>query len=166
LQGFINWPPEQRWPALAPFGTAGWKQGGVLVDDAMTIAASGMAAAMTSLTASASNVANADSAGPVPGFTPVNAQSPASVYQPAVVIETSMAGGGVSATVTRSSPGTILSYDPTAPFANGQGMVAVPNVDFATEAVNQMSASMAFQANLKVFQAANRNLDSLLDILV
>jgi flagellar basal body rod protein FlgC len=29
-----------------------------------------------------------------------------------------------------------------------------------------MSASMAFQANLKVFQAANRNLDSLLDILV
>ena len=132
----------------------------------MTIAASGMAAAMASLTASASNVANANSAGPAPGFTPVNAQSPASAYQPAVVVETSMAGGGVSATVTRYSPGAILSYDPTAPFADGQGMVAVPNVDFATEAVNQISASVAFQANLKVFQAANRNLDSLLDIKV
>ena len=132
----------------------------------MTIAASGMAAAMASLNASASNVANANSAGPAPDFTPVNALSPASVYKPAVVIETSMAGGGVSATVTRYSPGAILSYDPTAPFANGQGMVAVPNVDFATEAVNQLSASMAFQANLRVFQAANRNLDTLLDIKV
>ena len=132
----------------------------------MTIAASGMAAAMTSLTASASNVANAESAGPVQGFTPVNAQSPASAYQPAVVIETSMAAGGVSATVTRSSPGTILSYDPTAPFANMQGMVAVPNVDYATETVNQLSASLAFRANVKVFQAANRNLDTLLNILV
>jgi flagellar basal-body rod protein FlgC len=132
----------------------------------MTIAASGMAAAMTSLTASASNVANAESSGPAPGFTPVNAQSPASAYQPAVVIETSMAGGGVSATVTRYSPGPILSYDPTAPFADGQGMVAVPNVDFATEAVNQLSARMAFNANAKVFQAANRNLDTLLNILV
>jgi flagellar basal-body rod protein FlgC len=128
--------------------------------DAMTIAASGMTAAMASLTASASNVANANAAGAVPGSSPAQ---PAA-YQPAVVVETSMAGGGVSATVTRSS-GTLLSYDPTAPFANGQGMVAVPNVDFATEAVNQLSASMAFQANLKVFEAANRNLDSLLDIL-
>jgi len=142
------------------------RQGGIQVDDAMTIAASGMAAAMASLTASASNVANAGSAGPTPDFTPVNAPSPASAYQPAVVIETSMAGGGVSATVTRCSPGTTLSYDPTAPFADTQGMVAVPNVDFATEAVNQISARMAFSANLKVFQAANRNLDSLLDIKV
>jgi flagellar basal-body rod protein FlgC len=132
----------------------------------MTIAASGMAAAMASLNASASNVANAGSAGPVQGFTPVNAQSPTSAYQPAVVVETSMAGGGVSATVTCYSPGAILSYDPTAPFADGQGMVAVPNVDFATEAVNQLSASLAFRANLRVFQAANRNLDSLLDIKV
>jgi len=132
----------------------------------MTIAASGMAAAMTSLTASASNVANANSAGPASGFTPVNAPSPASAYQPAVVTLTSMAGGGVSATITRSSPSPILSYDPTAPFANGQGMVAIPNVDFATEAVNQLSARVAFQANLKVFQAANRNLDTLLDIKV
>jgi flagellar basal-body rod protein FlgC len=82
------------------------------------------------------------------------------------MIETSMAGGGVSATVTRSSPGTILSYDPTAPFADAQGMVAVPNVDFATAAVNQLSARIAFSANLRVFQAANRNLDTLLDIKV
>jgi flagellar basal-body rod protein FlgC len=131
----------------------------------MTIAASGMAAAMTSLTASASNIANAESAGQAPGFAPVNAQ-PADVLKPAVVIESSMAGGGVSATVTRSSPGTILSYDPTAPFATMQGMVAVPNLDYATEAVNQLSARMAFHANVRVFQAANRNLDTLLDILV
>ena len=33
-------------------------------------------------------------------------------------------------------------------------------------AVNQLSARIAFSANLKVFQAANRNLDTLLDIKV
>jgi flagellar basal-body rod protein FlgC len=134
------------------------------MDSPMSIAASGMAAAMASLTASASNVANADTTGPLPDAAPASSQAQPHVYQPAVVVETSMAGGGVSATITRSN-GYIQSYDPTAPFANNQGMVATPNVDLPSEMVDQMSASLAFRANLKVFQAADRMQKSLLDII-
>ena len=128
----------------------------------MTIAASGMAAAMTSLTASASNVANAQSTGPLPGAQAAN--FPGSVYQPAVVIQTTQPDGGVSATVVRPTSYT-PSYEPTSPVADAQGMVAAPNVDLAGEMVNQLTASLAFQANLKVFQAADRNQKSLLDLL-
>jgi flagellar basal-body rod protein FlgC len=118
------------------------------MDSAMTIAASGMAAAISSLAASAANVANAQISG----------------YQPATVIETPRADGGVTATIIRP-PNTILSYNPAGPFANAQGMVAVPNIDFAAQMVNQLTASLAFRANAKVFQIAVRNQKSLLDML-
>ncbi len=128
----------------------------------MSIAASGMAAAMTSLTASASNIANADSTGPVPG--PQAANFPGSVYQPAVVVQTALPDGGVSATVLRPTS-YAQSYNPSAPFADAQGMVATPNVDLASEMVNQLQATLAFRANLKMFQAADRNAKSLLDVM-
>jgi flagellar basal-body rod protein FlgC len=126
----------------------------------MTIAASGMAAAMTSLTVTASNVANAMTTGPVPD----GARPPESVYQPATIVETSLSNGGVSATVIRA-PDYSLSYQPAVPFANVQGMVAVPNIDLAAQMVNQISASIAFRANVKVFQIAARNQKSLIDML-
>lgn len=128
----------------------------------MKIAASGMAAAMTSLTASASNVANAQTTGPLPGAQSAN--FPGSVYQPAVVIQTTQPDGGVGTTVIRPTS-YAPAYDPSAPYANAQGMVAAPNVDLATEMVNQLSASLAFRANLKVFQAADRNEKTLIDTL-
>lgn len=127
----------------------------------MRIAASGMAAAMTSLAATASNVANAQTTGPVPD----GARPPEAVYQPAAVIETSLSDGGVSATVIRSSSFS-LSYQPASPYANAQGMVASPNIDLATQMVNQVTASLAFKANAKVFQIAARNQKTLLDMIV
>jgi flagellar basal-body rod protein FlgC len=46
-----------------------------------------------------------------------------------------------------------------------QGMVAAPNVDPASQVVNQMSASLAFRANLAVFKTADKTFQSLLDTL-
>src|SRR3954468_4657287 len=92
------------------------KQTGLPVDSAMRIAASGMAAAMASLTATASNVANALTTGPVPD----GARPPENVYQSATVVATSLSDGGVSATVIRA-PSCSMSYQPAAPFANAQG---------------------------------------------
>ena len=57
------------------------------------------------------------------------AQALGSVYQPAAVTQTAQQDGGVSATITPSLPSYTLAYDPSAPFANVQGMVAQPNVD-------------------------------------
>lgn len=126
----------------------------------MRIAASGMAAAITSLAATASNVANAVTSGPVPD----GARPPENVYQPATVVATPMAEGGVVATVIRA-PDYSLSYQPAAPFANVQGMVTVPNIDLATQMVNQVSATLAFRANARIFQIAARNQKSLLDLI-
>jgi flagellar basal-body rod protein FlgC len=122
----------------------------------MTIAASGMAAATVSLTAAASNLAVAQTAAPISG-----AQN---AYQPVTVMETSLPGGGVSAGMIRA-PSFTLSYSPASPFADAQGMVAVPNIDIATQMVNQITASVAFRANVKVFQIAARNQKSLIDLI-
>jgi flagellar basal-body rod protein FlgC len=137
------------------------------MDSAMAIAASGMAAASASIAVSASNIVNAESTGPVPPTSPSLPvpQTAGSVYQPVSAMLTASPGGGVQATTSITLPSYTLAYDPSAPFANLQGMVAAPNVDLASQAVDQISASTAFQANLAVFKVAERNFKSLLDML-
>jgi flagellar basal-body rod protein FlgC len=122
----------------------------------MTIAASGMAAATVSLTAAASNLAVAQTAAPISG-----AQN---AYQPVTVMETSLPGGGVSAGMIRA-PSFTLSYSPATPFADAQGMIAVPNIDIAAQMVHQITAAAAFRANVKVFQIAVRDQKSLIDLI-
>lgn len=126
----------------------------------MRIAASGMAAAVTSLTATASNVANAMTTGPVPDGTGASQN----VYQPATVVTAPVSGGGVTARVIHS-PDYFLAYQPSDPAANAQGMVAAPNIDLASQMVNQLSASLAFQASAKLFRIADHNQKVLLDML-
>jgi flagellar basal-body rod protein FlgC len=137
------------------------------MNTAMNIAVSGMRAASTGLAASASNLANLESDGPVPATSPQQqvAQAPGSVYQPVAVTQTAQPGGGVTASVTPSLPSYALAYDPSAPFANMQGMVATPNVDPAQEIVNQMTASLAYRANIATFKTAQQMEKSLLDAL-
>ena len=55
-------------------------------------------------------------------------------------------------------------YDPTASYANAQGMVAMPIVDPAVELVNQMQALQQFKANLKVFETSNDMLKAALNL--
>ncbi len=95
---------------------------------ASTIAVSGMNAAALRLQVSASNVANAESGGPLPGA--ANAAGYPAAYNALTVDQTAMADGSTRATVAVATPGTVLAYDPTAPYADAQGMVAAPNVDF------------------------------------
>ena len=138
---------------------------GINMDVTMAIAASGMAAALTSLTASASHIANVETIGPAPsGGQPAPSNS-GSVYQAISASPAALPGGGVATVVSGTLPGYALAYDPSAPFANLQGMVAAPNVDPVAETVKQISASAAFRANLAVFEAADRNAKSLLDSL-
>jgi flagellar basal-body rod protein FlgC len=137
------------------------------MNTAMNIAVSGMLAASTGFTASASNLANLESDGPVPATSPQQpvAQAPGSVYQPVAVTQMLEPGGGVSAAVTPSLPSYTLAYDSSAPFANVQGMVAQPNVDPAREIVNQMTASLAYRANIATFKTAQEMEKTLLDAM-
>jgi flagellar basal-body rod protein FlgC len=137
------------------------------MDASMAIAASGMAAASASLTSSACNIANMQTTGPIPASGPDQPvpQNSGSLYQAVFVTSQALPGGGVTSASSNMLPSYTLAYDPSAPFANLQGMVAAPNVDPIAETVNQISASAAFRANLAVFEAANKNFKTLLDTL-
>lgn len=135
------------------------------MNNAMNIAVSGLVAASTSFAASASNIVNAGSNGPVPSMGPNMPvpQGAGSVYQPVTASLSPQTDGGVAASLTPSLPGYVLAYDPSAPFANVQGMVAAPNVDPAREVVNEVMASLAYKANIATFKTAEEMEKTLLD---
>ena len=62
------------------------------------------------------------------------------------------------------SPSYTAQSDPSAPFANQDGLVAAPNVDLANEFVQMAVAKYSFIANAKVIQAYSETTESLLDI--
>jgi len=143
----------------------------------LSIATSGLNAASLRLEVTASNIANASTTGPLPssGGSGVsgaaagsgNSNFPA-VYLPLQVNQTDQTSGstpgGVVATVSTASPGFVAQYDPTASFANQDGLVAAPNVDLASQFVQLLVAKYSFAANAKVIQAYSDTTKSLLDI--
>jgi flagellar basal-body rod protein FlgC len=128
-----------------------------------SIAVSGLNAATRRMEVSASNVANQQSTGALPGANgtvPAGAQQ---AYRPLQVNQTAVPGGGTQTSVTPSSPGTVPVSDPQAPFANADGQVAAPNVDLAQEFIGQMVAKYSYTANLATLKADNAMTKSLLD---
>lgn len=129
-----------------------------------SIAASGIRAASLWLEAAASNIANMNDAGPVADPAQVLAAGAGQVYQPVSVAQQPQPGGGVAASLQPVQPPSTLAYDPNAPFANMQGMVAVPNVDLATQLVDMTQAAHSLRANVAVFKVASQMSKTLLDI--
>ncbi|MEX6507315.1 flagellar basal body rod protein FlgC [Jiella sp. M17.18] len=133
--------------------------------NALSISVSGMSAAMSRLAASASNVANAGTPGAVPATPPTQPVASAGqadepqVYQAvdanSVSIGSGDAGMGVAVDVTPRLPSYSEAYDPQAPYANAEGLVADPNVDYLQEAVDQVMAVFAFQTNAAVYKTAD-----------
>lgn len=130
----------------------------------LSIASSGMAAAMRRLEVSAQNVANAMSDGPLPSAdASVRTQFPPA-YTPQRVDQVASSDGGTQAVVNDVTPATVASFDPTAPYADASGMVATPNVNFAGEAVQQIIARYTFAMNVAVVRTYEQMMKSLLDI--
>jgi flagellar basal-body rod protein FlgC len=129
-----------------------------------TIALSGMNAAARRLEVSASNVANVTSTGAFPnadGTVPAGAPT---AYAPLALVQTASSGGGTQTTVKAATPATTAVFDPQAPFADNNGLVAAPNVDLSQEMIGQMIASYSFDANAAVMKSDDRMTKSLLDI--
>ena len=127
---------------------------------AANIALSGMLASTTWLDATASDVANMDDTSALPaGGTPYTG------YQPVTVAMSATASGGVSAEVEPQTPAYSPGYDPSAPLANAQGLVAVPDVDLATAVVDQTMALQSYKANADVFRAAEEMAKTTLDMM-
>ena len=129
-----------------------------------TIALSGMNAAARRLEVSASNVANVMSDGALPGANGTVPAGAPTAYAPLEVVQTASAGGGTQTSVTTVTPSTTAVYDPQAPFANQDGLVAAPNVDLSQEMVGQMIASYSFSANAAMMKAGDRMTKALFDI--
>lgn len=121
---------------------------------AMAIASSGLTAAMLSLGASASNVANAGDVSAVG----------AAGYAPLGVVTSPAPGGGVAAQAVTLKTPSLLVFDPTSPVANAQGLAETPNVDPIAEASNQLAASHAFAFSLQALKAADDEEKTLLDM--
>jgi flagellar basal-body rod protein FlgC len=129
-----------------------------------TIALSGMNAAARRLEVSASNVANVSSTGALPdagGTVPAGAPT---AYAPLELVQTASAGGGTQTSVTTAKPSTVATFDPQAPFANQDGLVAAPNVDLAQEMISQLVAKYSFAANAKVMKADDDMSRTLIDM--
>ena len=121
---------------------------------------SGLQAQSKRLAVSAENVANVSSQ----GVRPDQAATDTEGFVPHRVLATAAVDGGVQTERVPVSPAAVLAYDPGAPDADAQGLVARPNVSLEEEAVIQLQAKRVYQANLKVVQALDQMLGNLLDV--
>jgi flagellar basal-body rod protein FlgC len=133
--------------------------------DAISIALSGLMAQSRRVAVSANNIANIATVGVLP-----TEESPAStVYKPLSVSYLALTAGGkvggVSTTVTEDQNGYSPVFDPASVYANSEGLIAVPNIDFTKEFVNLMQSKSAFKANLSVLKTEKEMLGELLDAL-
>lgn len=114
------------------------------------VSASAMSAQSQRLNATASNIANADSAVDADG----------KVYRAKQVVFTAVPMGGpesegvaVQKVVEDTSPPKMV-YEPSNPLADDKGYVAMPNVNVVEEMVNMISASRSYQSNVDAMNAA------------
>jgi flagellar basal-body rod protein FlgC len=129
-----------------------------------SIALSGLAAAALRLEVSAGNVANARSAGPLPSAGPAIVASYPAAYAALRVDQVETAGGGTRGIVRPAQRATVAAFDPEAPYADGDGMVAMPNVDFASEAIEQLLARTSYAFNALVLRSHSQMMKTLLDM--
>jgi flagellar basal body rod protein FlgC len=132
------------------------------------ISVSGVLAQSTRVAVSADNTVNVQSTG-VPydqaQFPPSDGSTaPAGTYQPRQTNQVSREGGGVDALTALVRPASYPLYFPDAPDANAEGIASRPNVDLGSEIVNQQDAARNLAANVRVLQAQDEQLKTLLDI--
>jgi flagellar basal-body rod protein FlgC len=116
-----------------------------------SIALSGLEAARQRLDVASNNIANAALPGGSPASTPQR------------TVQQSLTGGGVKTSLASVDPSALASSDPDSAAADGNGLVAAPNVDLTTAAIDQTSALQAYQASAELVQVAGRLTQNLLD---
>jgi flagellar basal-body rod protein FlgC len=134
----------------------------------MSSAVSGMHAASMRVEASASNIANARNSirledARVADTPPRRDRPDPPVYEPVRVHQESVPGGGTRAEFTPVDPPHARVYAPDDRLADDDGMIARPNVDYASEFVNLSQAEHAYKANIKVIATENAMIGALLN---
>ncbi|HHT01252.1 MAG TPA: flagellar basal body rod protein FlgC [Firmicutes bacterium] len=122
---------------------------------AMSIAASGLTAERMRLDIIANNLANVHTTRTAAGG-PYRRQVPvfAERLQEALRREQAPGLGVQVAAIVQDATPPQLIYDPAHPDANGEGYVAMPNVNVVMEMVDMITATRAYEANVTVLNAA------------
>ena len=131
------------------------------LDSIVGIANSALSAQSQRITLIAQNLANVDSINSPEGG-PYQRQIP--VFEPAQVGNSDGMGVKLAEVITDQTPPR-MSFDPSSPFADENGMVKEPSVNPVYEMVDMMQASRSYQANLSVVQTANTAALKTLDLL-
>lgn len=118
------------------------------------VAGSALSAQSMRLNVVASNLANADSVAD-PSGQPYRARQVVFEVAPMTGQEGVSQGVRVRGVVEDQAPPK-MQYDPSSPFANEQGYVAMPNVNVVEEMVNMISASRSYQTNVEVMNNAKQ----------
>lgn len=134
---------------------------------AINASASALTAERTRIEVAVSNLANAESTRGVDGQPyrrrdVVLAASNGNNFD-AAMGKAGATGVKVAAVVEDQEPAR-RRYDPAHPDADGDGFVAMPNVDTPEEMVNMLSASRAYQANLSAISLIREMVQKSLDL--
>lgn len=130
--------------------------------NAIHIALSGLAAASKKIEAGASNIANLTTTGSLSDKSHPPYSARTTVQES--VTDSEGNGLGVKSNVIPKSTPFVPAFSPDSPFADEDGIIGVPNVNLAEEAVNIQIAETAFKANIKIIEAAADLSDELLGI--
>jgi len=128
----------------------------------LRIAATGMHAQTARMRVIAENIANADSAGKVPGDEPYRRRIP--TFQAHFDQEV----GGQVVEIGRlafDQSDFTSRYEPGHPAADASGYVQYPNVNTLIEAMDMRQAQRSYEANLNVVTVSRQMLGRTLDIL-
>ncbi len=126
------------------------------------VSSSALTAQSQRLSATASNIANADSISGKDG----KAYRAKQVYfQPVQMGQDANANQGVQVShIVESDAPPRLEYDPNSPFANEKGFVEKSNVNTIAEMTNMISAQRSYEQNVDVMQKAQQMLLKSLEI--
>jgi len=122
------------------------------------IAGSGMSAQTLRLNTTASNMANADTAGGTIEST-YKARQPIFAAMLSNSFNENETGVGVKVLkIVESQVPLQKKYDPGHPIANSEGYVYMPNVNMVDEMANMISASRSYQSNVEVINTSKQML--------
>lgn len=116
-------------------------------------ALSGLLASSKRIEGSASNIANLNTTGSLSD--PNNAPYSAQTTIQETLTDGNGNGQGVTATNIPKNTPFVPAFDPDSPFANEDGIIGVPNVNLAEEAVNINLSEITFKANASIIRTAS-----------
>ena len=119
------------------------------------IALSGALSQVNQVSVAAANLANQQSVGALP--TTVGTAARSTAYQPVAAGTVSLgSSGGVTTAYRPVTPAFLPDYQPNAPTANPDGLVAAPNVDATQNLLTLKTATSAYQTNLAVIKTTDQ----------